>query len=104
MTERAVTQNPLVQGVDETIAYTITTTPWGTAPTSVAVKAYKMTSPDVYTDVTSTVLSGTATVSGDIITLPALTALTLDNPYRVETKFTCSGNVFECYFVVTAER
>jgi len=104
MTARAVTQNPLTQGVDETIAYTITTTPWGTAPTSVAVKAYSVASADVYTDVTSTVLSGTATTSGDIITLPALTALTLDKLYRVETKFTCSGNIFECYFEVMAER
>ncbi len=104
MSVRDVIENPLVQGVDETIAYKLTTTPWGTAPTSVAVKAYSVGPGDLYGDVTATVLSGSSSVAGDVITLPQLTALTQGQLYRVETKFTCSGNVFEAYFEVMGER
>ena len=34
---RKVKESPLVQGVDERIAYTLTTTPWGSSPSSPSV-------------------------------------------------------------------
>ena len=40
---REVEQGALEQGADESIAYTVTTTPWGSNPTGVAVVAYKIT-------------------------------------------------------------
>lgn len=102
MTQRRVNETSLTQGVDEQITYTVTTTPWGSTPTAVAVKAYDMLTD--YLDVTATVLTGSASVIGDVITLPVLKSLTKDHIYRLEVKFTCAGNVFECYAEITGER
>ncbi len=100
MTTRAVVQSPVSQGKDETIAYTLTTTPWGSSPGSVAVVIYDYAT-GTYT--TSTNLSGSASVNGDIITTPAVTALLAGHQYRLEIKFTCSGNIFEARCIINAE-
>jgi hypothetical protein len=102
---RAVKESPLVQGEDEKIAYTITTTPWASSPSAVVV-AVKETSEasDVWTDVTTTKTSGAASVTGDVITTPKIISLTRGLKYRVEVKFTSGGNQFECYFEIVAER
>jgi hypothetical protein len=102
MISREVIEGKQVQGVDETIVYTLTTTPWGSTPTSLAVTAYDVTYPQ-RTDVGTTVLTGSASATGDVITLPALHALTAGHQYRIEIKFTCSGNIFEAYLLVDAE-
>lgn len=99
--KREVIGGKRVQGIDESIAYTLTTTPWGSTPTSISVKAYET---PAMTDVSATVLSGSASVTGDVITLPLLGNLVEGQEYRVEVKFTCSGNIFEAYFFVEAER
>ena len=99
---REVEQGRQVQGIDEQVAYTITTTPWGTTPSAVAVKAYNVTTG--FTDVTATVLSGAASVIGNVITTPLVKSLTEGTLYRIEVKFTCSGNILECYFEIQAER
>lgn len=101
MTTRKV-GSTLYQGNDEEIVYSLTTTAWGSTPTSVSVKAYEI-STGARTDVSSTVLSGTASVNGDIITLPVLKSLTAGNVYRVEVKFTSGSNVYEPYFDILAE-
>lgn len=102
MSGRAVIEGRLFQGADEQIAYTLTTTPWGSSPSGVAVKAFDVTD-GAKTDVTATVLSGAASVSGDVITLPRLVDLTARHVYRLEVQFTSGGNVFEAYAVVEAE-
>lgn len=99
---REVKESPLRQGADEQIAYTLTTTPWGSTPSAVAVAAYDITT-NARTDVTTTVLSGSASVASDIITTPVVKSLTAGSVYRVEVKFTCSGNIFEAFFIVNAE-
>lgn len=99
---RMVSEGRRYQGEDEQIAYTVTTTNWGSDPSSVTVKAYDES--NAMTDVTSTVLSGDASATDDVITCPVLKSLTAGHRYRVEVKFTCSGNVFECYFVVEGEK
>lgn len=101
MSVRKVIESPLVQGVDEQIIYTLTTTPWGSSPGSISVVAKDATSALV--DVSSTVLSGSASAVGDLIVLPKLKSLTEKHLYRIEVKFTCSSNVFETYFEVVAE-
>lgn len=101
---RAVSQNPLIQGINEQIVYTVTTTPWGSNPSSVSAKVWDMPpAASVATDVTATVMPGAASPTGDVITLPALKSLTVGHVYRVEVRFTVNGNVEECYFDVTAE-
>lgn len=99
---REVRESPVEQGADEQIAYRLTTTPWGSSPGSVAVAAYDITE-NARTDVSSTVLSGSASVNGDVITLPVLKSLTAEHVYRVEIKFTCSGNVFEAVLIVNGK-
>jgi hypothetical protein len=101
--EREVIEGKQEQGIDEEIVYSITTTPWGSSPTSIVVTAYDFTSGE-YTDVSATVLSGSANAVGDVITLPKLQDLTENHKYRIEVKFTCSGNVFEPYFIVNCKR
>jgi hypothetical protein len=91
------------QGVDEIIAYSIKTTPWGSPPTNPSAVVKDMT--DGAADVTSVVMpgAGAPTIAGDVITLRALKSLTLNHQYRVECKFTVSGNVEETFFMVDAE-
>lgn len=99
---REVIEGTQTQGESEGLKYRITTTPWGTAPTVNAVIAKDMTAGG--TDVSATVLSGASSISGDIITLPRLTALTKNKLYRVEVQFTTAdGNIWEAFFNVTAQ-
>ncbi len=93
-----VTEGIQTQSADEQLAYQITTTNWGTAPTSATAVVWDLTAGE--TNVTPTSMPGTATVSGNIITLPLLKSLTENHMYRVETKFVSSGNTWECYFRV----
>lgn len=105
MTSREVIQGTQKQGVDERVAYTITTTNWGSTPTSPVVRVDDITTGfSSGTNVTTTVMpTNSPTVSGDIITLSLLRALTLSHTYRVEVQFTSAGNLFETYFIVQAE-
>lgn len=99
---REFRESPFSQGVDEEIIYSLTTTAWGSSPTSVSVKVFDATTAKV--DVTATVMPvNTPSVLGDVITLSPLKALTVGRSYRIEIKFSAGGNIFECYGVVLAE-
>ena len=100
--QREVKERGLRQGIEEEIIYSVTTTPWGSSPTDITVKAYDVD--DDLTDVSSTVLSGSASANGDVISLPTLKSLTAGKLYRVEVKFTSGSQIFECFFEVEAER
>lgn len=99
---REIKESPLLQGADEIIAYQLITTPWGSTPSSVEVKCFDVTA-GAREDVTSTNLSGSASVNGDTITCPLLQTLTAGKTYRLEIKFVISGNTFEAYAVIKAE-
>ena len=100
--DRVVAEGLKYQGVDELLIYSLTTTPWGSTPTSVAVKAYDESAASA--DVTATVLSGSASVVGDVITLPTLKSLTADHAYRIEIKFSADGSTWEAILPVLAQR
>ena len=100
---REIKEGKQYQGEDETIVYTLTTTPWGSTPSSTAAKIYEVDG-DTLTDKTTTQMTGATAVTDDIITLPAVTALVAGTLYRVEIVFTCSGNVFEAFAELQAER
>lgn len=100
---REAKESPVHQGADEILAYSITTTPWVAAPTSPTAKIFSYVD-DTYTDVTATNMSGSASVSGDVITTPTVTGLTAGTMYRVEVKFAVSGNTFEVWFWLQGER
>ena len=104
MTQRETQETDIKQGEDESLVYTITTTPWGSSPTGIAVKGYEIAQNGQRTDVTSTIMpTGSASAAGDVITLPAITALTAGKNYRIEVKFTSGSNTFEPYFMIEAE-
>jgi len=90
---RRITESPLYQGEDERIAYTLTTTPWASDPTSPVVTVKDSGGTDVTADVTS----GSASVTGDVITTPIICDLTAAAQYRLEIKFTSADNVLEAW-------
>lgn len=88
------------QSATERIAYTLDVTnyPGSSAPSSVVVKAIDTSD---NSDVTSTVFpTNSPTVSGNVITLSLLRALTKGTTYRIQVKFTRDGNDLEPYFNV----
>lgn len=97
---REVREGKQGQGVAEKISYSITTTPWGSAPTSVVAAAYDVTN-SARTNVTTLVYPvNTPTINGDVITLSPLGQLVANRRYRVEVSFTVSGNTEQCFFFV----
>lgn len=108
MSIREILEGPLEQGADESLVYTITTTNWVSAPTTPTVQAWSLkkdgADDDRDEDVTSTVIPGAASANGDVITLPSLKSLTAKIRYRIEVKFIVNGNIFECYFIIMAEK
>lgn len=103
MTTREIVQGLQYQGADEQIAYTLTTTNWGSTPTSTSAVIKSVNTDGTYTDTTSTNMSGSTSVSGDIITLPTVKSLTAGTLYRVEVKFTSSGSIFEAIAFIQGE-
>ncbi|MBU0847019.1 hypothetical protein KKH23_07485 [Patescibacteria group bacterium] len=100
--KRGVKETGIIQGEEEELIYCVTTTPWGSNPFNVVVKAYDES--DALKDVTATVLDGAATISGDVITTPAVKDLSEDHTYRIEIKFTSGANIYETYFYIVGER
>ncbi len=99
--DREVLEGKQFQGVDESIAYTLDVSAVGSSPSSVSVVVKDVTHATV---VTATVMpTGSASVSGNVITLPALTQLTAGVLYRVEVKYTIANNVLESYFYVQGQ-
>ncbi len=103
MTIREVRQGLLTQGVNEQIAYTLTTTPWGSSPTSACVAVYDVVPGDTHLDVSASCLLGVPTVNGDIITLPVLRSLTRGHIYQLQIKFVVSNNILEAFAMIQAE-
>lgn len=106
---RRIKEGKQFQGADERIAYTLTTTPWGSSPASLVVKLWDVTTdPDMqaaayWTDVSTTKLSGSASAIGDVITTPLVIGLVAGNLYRCEVQFVCSGNTFEAWALIEAQ-
>jgi hypothetical protein len=102
MSRRRVLESNLRQGEDEAVAYSITTTPWGSDPSDPQVNVYDVNAN--YADVSDACLDGEAQVFGDVITTPRITNLTAGRTYRVDVQFTVDGNLLEAYFLLRAER
>lgn len=90
---RIILESPIYQGVNERVAYRLTTTPWGSSPSSPSV----IIKNNAGTDVTATYTTGSATVSGDVITAPTVHSLVENTWYRFIWRFTISGNVLEAW-------
>lgn len=89
------------QRSEETIAYTVDVTNVGSSPSVNSVTIFSKA--DYTTDLSSTNLSGSASVSGNVITSPLVTSLTDDTNYRVYVNYTISGETFVDYFDVICD-
>lgn len=78
-------------GSGETLAYSVTTTPWATSPTAGTIKIYDRTTG--YTDVTSTLCSGGASESGNTVTF-TLTGATAKHTFQLICPFTSGSNTW----------
>lgn len=99
--DREVAEGKQYQGEDEIISYTLDVSAIGSSPSSVSVAVKEAFSGTVVTgDVMPT---NSPSVSGNVITLSPLRDLTATVLYRVEVKYTISGNVLESYFYVQGQ-
>lgn len=101
---RQINESPITQGEDESLVYSLTTTPWGSDPTAVSATVWDVTDADEtddWTDVTDDVMPvNNPSVAGDVITLSPLESLTDGHVYRMEIQFTCGDNTFETYALI----
>ena len=90
------------QGIDESVFYTVDTAPWGGSPSALG---HEITDEEDYTaSLKSTMMTGTPSAVGDIITCPALSLVEEDKIYRIYVKFTIGGSALSGYFRVKGER
>ena len=85
----------------EIIAYTNDVTNVGSSPTVSSVHIFNTSDFDTNTD--SANLSGSSSVSGNVITIPLVTSLTDQETYRVVITYTISGNTFQDFFTLYCE-
>lgn len=100
---REIKEGTQSQGTEERVAYNLTTTPWGSSPTDEVAAIFSVLNGE-FTEVTDTNMTGVTSVAGDIITLPVIHSLVAGTMYRVEVLFTCSGNVFEAFAYILADK
>lgn len=85
----SVKESPVYQTEGEQIVYALTTTNIGSSPSSITVTAKNLSSGGQ--NVTANVLSGSASVSSDVITLPTILNLVKREIYQIKIQFTLSG-------------
>lgn len=90
----------IVQGSAESIIRTLDVSRIGTSPSSISVTVIDLAS---NTDVTSTVASGSNSVSGNVITMKTCTALTAGHRYRWAISFTLNNSVLQYYWLITCD-
>lgn len=91
------------QGPNESIAYSITTTPWGSGPSSVSCYLYDVTDTSSDVNVTSTKLSGSVSTTSDVITTPNVVSLVAGHMYRMDVRFTSGTNIYEAIVRIRCE-
>lgn len=80
-------------GQNEKIPYSFDAADWSIAtPVVITVTAYEILSDGSFSNVSGTFLSGSASVSGSIITLPFMQNPTKDTSYLVRLKFSNNGS------------
>lgn len=89
-----------VQRPSEVISYTVDTTNVAASPTLSTTIAKDITDLSSVTVRTTGVLSGSGSVSGNVITLPKLQSLTDGQKYRIIAQWTSAGNTYQDYFDV----
>jgi len=104
--DRRFKESPWEQSIQEDRVYTVTVpTTWGTATfTSLSCALFEDPNGDNTTR-TSTMLTGSTTASGQVITTQKVTGLTVSFDYRLEVLFTTSeGDDLVAWGIIKATR
>lgn len=104
---REIKQGTQYVGVTEEPYFRLTTTPWGSSPSSASVNVYEYDEDaGTFTEVTNTVMTGSVTVAGDVISLPQFSPPvdSEGNTYRFDVHFTVGGSPLTAYAWVVIER
>lgn len=91
------------QGTNESVGYTVNTTPWGGTPTNPNVAA-EVEATGV--DATTLLFGGSPsiTINGDILELPDCANVVAGTVYRVTVTFTTGGQTLSMWFRVSGEQ
>jgi len=92
---RKFKESPLEQGSVEKVAYQLTTTPWSSSPTSPAVRCMVNGG-----NADSNLLSGSASVNGDVITTPLVQNLVGGATFRLEIEWLSGSVKYEAYGLI----
>ena len=101
---REVKESPLRQGTDERIAYIFDFTELGTPSTDVSsTDSFQLYDMNNQADVTSTLLSGSGSVSTYYVTSPLVISLTAGVDYKLTSRAVISSNTVSAYALITGE-
>lgn len=89
-----VAESPVSQSPDASIVYVLDVSEAGDNPTAPAVVGRNLSTGQI---VTAQILTGSPSVSDNLITLPACADLIINQPYQLDMLFTISGSTFERY-------
>lgn len=90
MDKLTIAEGEQEQASDESRVYSVNVSKWTTGPSSAQVNAYDITNASL--DVTGTILSGTPSVSGAVITWPLLQSLSVNHAYDIKITFAHGSN------------
>lgn len=99
MSVRKVVESPIAQGADERIAYSFDFTNWGT-PTTPTVTIIDI---DTGSSVSSTCLTGTASIAGNTVITPIVHTLEAEHRYKLTCKVVIGANTQSAYVEIVGE-
>lgn len=91
-------ESPVYLGRNDKVSFTLDTTLWGGAPTLPACTLWDITTGE--TDVSSTNLSGSASIGGAVITTPLVQLLAVGSQYLLEIKWTKGGETNAALLII----
>lgn len=83
------------QSTAESVSYIVNTLPWGGTPTNPVIDIFD--EEDLTTSLSSTHLTGSATVNGDNVATKVVGSLVEDVIYRMTVQFVSNGNTLQGY-------
>jgi hypothetical protein len=92
MNKLAIYEGVQTQRQGESVRYKVTTTPWGSNPSSVTVTVYDVISTSIENDVTLATITGSPVINGDEIILPNLHSLVKGHTYLMDVSFMTDGS------------
>ena len=84
-------QSPKYVSINDELVFTTDTEDYGGSPTSIVQTAINLTTGK---DVTANIISGSPSVSGDIITWASVSGFIYGQMYGILMKFTCGDNTY----------